>query len=304
MSLRPVQRIITPQQVQDGAGVPLNRVFGHGETALTDPFLLLDHFIHDGTHGPMAGFPWHPHRGIETITYILKGGVSHEDSLGNKGVLGSGDVQWMTAGSGIIHQEMPTEDENQEIHGFQLWANLPQADKMMDPRYQDIPSGEIPEVIEDDGTRARIITGDFWGKKGPVTGIVTNPRYLDISIPPNTVRTIKIELSHHAFAYLFQGSARFPGASDPVAAPTEYVTSQGISDTLLSHPVENRHLVLFDRGDEIKVHSGDQGVRFLLISGQPLKEPIAWHGPIVMNNRDELIKAFEEYQEGTFIKHG
>ncbi|MDA3957850.1 pirin family protein [Oceanispirochaeta sp.] len=302
MSLRPINSISRPQQVRDGAGVDINRVFGHDNTAVTDPFLMLDHLENRDPVNFMAGFPWHPHRGIETITYVLDGGVEHQDSLGNKGSLLAGDVQWMTAGSGIIHQEMPHKSSGPIFHGFQLWANLPSERKMMDPRYQDIPALEIPEIIEDDGTRARIITGHFWGKTGPVHGIVTDPRYLDITMPPRKQRRFKVNLEHHAFAYVFSGSGQFKDASAPFPVQTEYVTEKGVSDPISSHVVENRNLVLFDRGDEIFVESGEEGMRFLLVSGQPLKEPVAWHGPIVMNTREELVLAFEEYQNGNFIK--
>jgi len=303
MSLRPVAGIRRPVPVVDGAGVDINRVFGHGDTSITDPFLMLDHLQNNDPVNFMAGFPWHPHRGIETITYVLDGGVEHQDSLGNSGSLKAGDVQWMTAGSGIVHQEMPHEASGPIFHGFQLWANLPSAKKMMDPRYQDIPSVEIPEVTEDDGTRARIITGSFWGKTGPVVGIETDPRYLDIIMPPGRTRRFKINLEHHAFAYVFSGSGHFRDASAPVPVMTEYVTDKGVSDPIAAHAVENRNLVLFDRGDEISVQAGPEGIRFLLVSGQPLKEPVAWHGPIVMNTREELIQAFDEYQKGTFLKH-
>lgn len=303
MSLRPITSITRPIELMEGAGVPINRVFGNRDTTQTDPFLMMDHFKNEDPDFISPGFPWHPHRGIETITYLIEGGIRHEDSLGNSGVLGAGDVQWMTAGSGIIHQEMPVPGTANIGHGFQLWANLPAAQKMTDPRYQDIPAIEIPEVTEDDGTRARIITGDFWGKRGPVTGIATNPRYLDFYIPPRCTRSIKIDLDQNAFAYVFEGAGRFRGASSPKGAPTEYMTEGGTSEARLAHPVENRNLVLFDRGDEIRVETDDMGMRFLLISGKPLKEPVAWHGPIVMNTQKELIQAFHEYQNGTFLRH-
>lgn len=303
MSLNPIKRLSTPQTVTDGAGVVLQRVFGHNDTGVTDPFLLLDHFRNDDPNVQMPGFPWHPHRGIETISYILEGTVHHEDSMGNSGTLGSGDVQWMTAGSGIIHQEMPVQGKSSIAHGFQLWANLPSDKKMIAPRYQDIQASEIPEIVEDDGTKARVITGEFWGRRGPVTGVATDPRYLDITVPPGVTRSIRISLEHHAFAYVFDGGGKFMGASDPFEAPTEYVTSSGVSDPVPAHPVENRTLVLFDRGDEIRVTAGETGLRFLLVSGQPLREPVAWHGPIVMNTESELITAFQEYQSGTFLRH-
>lgn len=293
MSLRQIKNISKPQGVSDGAGVKINRVFGNDSTSETDPFLLLDHIQNDDPDAPISGFPWHPHRGIETITYLIKGGIKHEDSLGNSGILQDGDVQWMTAGSGIIHQEMPAPGASPIFHGFQLWANLPAANKMMDPRYQDVPSVEIPEVIEDDGSKARIITGDFWGKTGPVTGIVTNPRYLDITLPPNRERSIKVAIEQNAFAYVFMGDGSFLDASSPQSVAPDKIVGQ---------TAENRSLVLFDSGDEIRVRSGGDGMRFLLVSGQPLKESVAWYGPIVMNTQAELIKAFDEYNNGTFLK--
>lgn len=304
MSLRPVKRVTLPQRVKEGAGVEVNRVFGHGRTDEMDPFLMLDHFQTEIADAMSAGFPWHPHRGIETITYILEGSVEHQDSLGNKGVISGGDVQWMTAGSGIIHQEMPKDVGRSGQHGFQLWANLPSERKMTDPRYQDISSNEIPEVIENDGARARIITGEFWGRKGPVTGIASNPRLLDITIPADTERTLKIDLDQNAFAYVFEGSGAFKYASSPIPAPTEYVSGTGTTEPFFAHPAENRNLILFDQGDEIRVQTFDSPMRFLLVSGRALREPVAWHGPIVMNTEDELREAFREYQEGTFLRHG
>jgi redox-sensitive bicupin YhaK (pirin superfamily) len=303
MSIRPVRQVSSAQPAIEGAGVHLRRAFGFGREDLTDPFLLFDDFRNDDPKLYSKGFPWHPHRGIETITYVLSGEVDHGDSLGNTGTLGAGDVQWMTAGSGIIHQEMPRGDAAGAMHGFQLWANLPSDKKMTHPRYQDVPAMEIPEVVEDDGTKVRIITGQFWGKRGPVEGIAADPRYLDVAVPPNTLRRFKVDLSHQAFAYVFAGSGEFRAASAPIAAPTEYVNETGTTEALPAHPVENRNLVLFDTGDEVVVRSGEQGMRFLLISGQPLREPVAWHGPIVMNTRDELIQAFEEFQNGSFLKH-
>lgn len=304
MSIRPVRRQSQAMATMEGAGVHLHRAFGFGNSAETDPFLLFDDFRNDIPAHYLNGFPWHPHRGIETITYVLSGEVEHGDSLGNAGVLGSGDVQWMTAGSGIIHQEMPRGDQMGRMHGFQLWANLPAAKKMTNPRYQDIPAGQIPEVVEDDGTKVRVVTGNFWGKTGPVEGIAANPRYLDISVPPGRSRTFKVETGRHAFAYVFAGWGDFLDASEPLLAPTEYVNQTGTTDALLAHPAENRTLVLFDTGDEVKVSAGEKGIRFLLVSGEPLREPVAWHGPIVMNTREELIQAFEEFQNGHFLKHG
>lgn len=285
MSTRTVKDIIKAKKATDGAGVKLNRVFSHEETSLTDPFLLLDHLKNEDPAKGMPGFPWHPHRGIETITYMLDGGIQHEDSLGNKGALNPGDVQWMTAGSGIIHQEMPLDGAGNRYHGFQLWANLPSSHKMMSPRYQDIPSVEIPEETEDDGSKARIITGSFRGKTGPVSGIVTDPTYVDLMVPPDKEIRIPVSLEQNAFAYIFEGSALFAHSSRPYDL------------------AGNESLVLFDSGDEIRLRSGEKGVRFLLISGRPLKETIAWYGPIVMNTRDELVQAFDEYEKGTFLKH-
>lgn len=302
MSIRPVRQQSLASPHVEGAGVHLHRAFGFGDTGLTDPFLLFDDFRNDHPEDYQRGFPWHPHRGIETITYVLAGSVEHGDSLGNHGSLGAGDVQWMTAGSGILHKEMPTGDARGRMHGFQLWANLPARDKMTRPRYQDITADAIPEVIEDDGTVARVITGEFWGKTGPVEGIAANPRYLDISVPPNRSRSFRVEMGRHAFAYVFAGSGSFRDASAPRPAPTEYVDENGAGDPVLADPAENRTLVLFDTGDEVRVTAGPEGVRFLLISGEPLREPVAWHGPIVMNTHEELVTAYSELQRGTFLR--
>jgi redox-sensitive bicupin YhaK (pirin superfamily) len=206
----------------------------------------------------------------------------------------------MTAGSGILHQEMPKGDAEGKMHGFQLWANLPSTLKMTAPRYQDVPSGEIPEVTDDDGTRARIVCGEFWGKRGPVRGIAADPRYLDIRIPPGKKKVLPVETSRTAFAYVFEGSGRFRDASEPRAVPTE---GAGPGGTIGPDTAGNRSLILFDRGDEIVVQAGDEGVRFLLVSGKPIEEPVAWYGPIVMNSTDELRRAYEELRDGTFIKH-
>ncbi len=299
MSIRPVKRIIEARPTIEGAGVKLRRAFGFGETKEFDPFLLLDDFRNENPADYRAGFPWHPHRGIETITYVLAGEVAHQDSLGNAGTLGGGDVQWMTAGSGILHQEMPRGDTQGKMHGFQLWANLPSSLKMSQPRYQDVPSTEIPEMIDDDGTRVRIICGEFWGKRGPVEGIAANPRYLDVWVPPLKRKSIPVESSCNAFAYVFEGSGTFHDASQPFGVLTEHVES----DTLRREMTGNRSLVVFDSGDEITVQAGEEGIRFLLVSGQPLKEPVAWYGPIVMNTPEQLQQAFEDLQRGTFIKH-
>ena len=304
MSLRAVKDILTTKPTVDGAGVKLQRAFGFGKTKDFDPYLLFDDFRGDNPEDYIAGFPWHPHRGIETITYVLAGDVDHGDSLGNKGRLGAGDVQWMTAGSGILHQEMPTGDSLGRMHGFQLWANLPAALKMTAPRYQDIPAAAVPEVTEDDGTRARIITGEFWGKTGPVEaapGSTLSPSYVDISVPPGKAKRIKVEVTRNAFAYVFAGAGTFRDASEPRAVLTESAVDPAVAPV---YDARNHSLVLFDRGDEIVVQAGPEGIRFLLISGKPVEEPVAWWGPIVMNTQEELRQAVEELQTGTFIKHG
>jgi redox-sensitive bicupin YhaK (pirin superfamily) len=302
MSIRPIKRIVESKPTMEGAGVKLRRAFGFGDTGEFDPFLLLDDFRNDRPNDYLAGFPWHPHRGIETITYVLAGTVEHGDSLGNKGNLGAGDVQWMTAGSGIMHQEMPKGDAAGRMHGFQLWANLPSSLKMTKPRYQDIPSGEVPEVVEDDGTRVRIVVGDFAGKKGPVDGIASEPRYLDVWVPPGKRKTLPVETYRHAFAYIFEGSGSFRSASKPFGVLTEKEGADG--ESLVREQTGNRSLVVFDSGDEVTVQAGDEGIRFLLVSGRPLEEPVAWHGPIVMNTQAELNQAVSELRNGTFIKHG
>jgi quercetin 2,3-dioxygenase len=278
----------------------LRRAFGFGDTQETDPFLLLDDFRNDRPQDYLAGFPWHPHRGIETITYVLSGTVEHGDSLGNRGTLGAGDVQWMTAGRGIMHQEMPQGDAQGRMHGFQLWANLPSSLKMTAPRYQDIKAGEIPEVVDDDGTRVRVVCGEFWGKKGPVNGVAADPRYLDIAVPAGKRKKLKVETERHAFAYIFEGDGRFAAASRPFGVLTEKQVDG--EELLMREPVGDRSLVLFDAGDEIEVQAGERGIRFLLVSGKPIEEPVAWYGPIVMNTRAQLEQAVAELRNGTFIR--
>jgi hypothetical protein len=299
MSLRPIKRLSQAKPTIEGAGVHLRRAFGFGNTTEFDPFLLLDDFRNDVPEDYLAGFPWHPHRGIETVTYVLAGTVEHGDSMGNHGAIAAGDVQWMTAGSGIIHQEMPKGDPEGRMHGFQLWANLPAALKMTAPRYQEVKAAEVPLVQDDDGTAVRIVCGSFWGKKGPVEGIAADPTYLDVSVPPRLRRTLPVETTRHAFAYVFFGDGKFCNASGPLAVPTEAV---GWADTKPPTKADNRSLVLFDQGDEIEVQAGEDGVRFLLVSGKPLVEPVAWYGPIVMNTQAELRQAFEELERGTFLK--
>lgn len=300
MSIRPIKQVIQAKPTIEGAGVRLRRAFGFGDTRDVDPFLLFDDFRNEDPEDYLAGFPWHPHRGIETITYVLAGTVSHGDSLGNRGTLADGDVQWMTAGSGILHQEMPQGDQQGRVHGFQLWANLPSSLKMTAPRYQDVSSSDIPEVIDDDGTRVRVICGSFWGKTGPVDGIAADPRYLDVWVPPGRRKTLPVEMSRHAFAYVFDGAGSFRDASEPVGVRTEQV---GFTDDPAHDDTGNRSLVLFDNGDEVTVQAGDAGIRFLLVSGKPIEEPVAWHGPIVMNTDDELRQAYTELRDGTFIRH-
>jgi hypothetical protein len=298
MSLRPVKRIVQSTPAVEGAGVRLHRAFGFGATEEFDPFLLFDDFRNERPEDYLAGFPWHPHRGIETITYVLSGTVHHGDSLGNRGTLGAGDVQWMTAGSGILHHEMPKGDERGRMHGFQLWANLPASKKMTDPRYQDVHAADIPEVVEDDGTRIRVVCGEFGDRRGPVEGIAADPRYLDVSVPPGKRKVLRVETTRHAFAYVFEGGGRFRDASEPRGVATERVgEGAGEPDAV------NRSLVLFDRGDEVVVYAGEQGIRFLLVSGRPLEEPVAWYGPIVMNTQEEIRRAYDELRAGTFIKH-
>ncbi len=302
MSIRPVKRIEAARPTMEGAGVHLHRAFGFGDTSELDPFLLFDDFRNERPEDYLKGFPWHPHRGIETITYVLAGTVEHGDSLGNTGTLSAGDVQWMTAGSGILHQEMPKGDAEGRMHGFQLWANLPSSLKMTAPRYQDVPGAEIPETVDDDGTRIRVVCGSFRGQRGPVDGIAADPRYLDISVPPGVRKTLKVEVERHAFAYVFEGSGSFRDASKPFGVLLEKEIDE--RDVLIRDQTGNRSLVVFDRGDEITVQAGEAGVRFLLISGKPIREPVAWHGPIVMNTRAELETAMRELQSGGFIKHG
>jgi quercetin 2,3-dioxygenase len=301
MSIRPIKRLIQSKPTIEGAGVHLRRAFGFGAASEFDPFLLLDDFRNDIPQDYLAGFPWHPHRGIETITYVLAGTVEHGDSLGHNGTIGAGDVQWMTAGKGIIHQEMPKGDHAGRMHGFQLWANLPASLKMTPPRYQEVNSGEIPVVTDDDGTAVRIVCGNFWGKKGPVDGIAADPIYLDVTVPPGRRKSLPVETTRHAFAYVFSGAGKFCNASAPLAVPTEPV---GWLDTTPPAAAENRALILFDRGDEVMVQAGDEGIRFLLVSGKPLEEPVAWYGPIVMNTQEQLQQAFLELREGTFLKSG
>ncbi len=299
MSIRPVKRLLNTKPTLEGAGVKLQRAFGFGDTTEFDPFLLFDDFRNENPDDYLAGFPWHPHRGIETITYVLAGNVEHGDSLGNRGSLGAGDVQWMTAGSGILHQEMPKGDLHGRMHGFQLWANLPSSLKMTRPRYQDVAARDIPDIVDDDGTAVRVICGEFWGRKGPVEGVAADPRYLDVSVPPGRRKRLAVETSRHAFAYVFAGSGTFRDASPPRGVITEQVGGAGTTSVT---DAGNRSLILFDSGDEVLVQAGDEGIRFLLVSGKPIEEPVAWYGPIVMNTQEQLRQAYAELRDGTFIK--
>ncbi|HEX5012168.1 MAG TPA: pirin family protein [Planctomycetota bacterium] len=299
MATRPVRRLVKSKPTLEGAGVHLRRAFGFGDTAETDPFLLLDDFRNDRPEDYLAGFPWHPHRGIETITYVLAGSVEHGDSMGNKGVIGAGDVQWMTAGRGILHQEMPRGDERGRMHGFQLWANLPAKLKMTAPRYQEVKARDIPVVDDDSGARVRVVCGTFRDTQGPVEDVAADPNYLDVTVPAGKRVALPVATARHAFAYVFEGEGKFCNASEPLSVPTE--PAQWL-DQKPPTAAENRTLVLFDKGDEVSVQAGEKGVRFLLVSGQPLKEPVAWYGPIVMNTQEQLREAFAELQDGTFLR--
>lgn len=300
MSLRPTIETRAAMPTMEGAGVKLHRAFGFQDPSELDPFLLFDDFRNERPEDYLKGFPWHPHRGIETITYVLDGTVEHGDSLGNTGLLGAGDVQWMTAGSGIMHQEMPQGSATGRMHGFQLWGNLPSSQKMTAPRYQDVKAADIPVVTDDDGTTVKVITGEFWGKTGPVDGIAADPQYLDVFVPAGVRKTFRIDTYRRAFAYIFEGAGAFVDASKPggVLLEKEFA-GQELNIRDMSG---DRTLVRFGTGDEVTVQAGPNGVRFLLISGAPIDEPVAWHGPIVMNTREELMQAMQELRNGTFIK--
>lgn len=300
MSLRPTLETRRAQPTLEGAGVKLHRAFGFQDPSELDPFLLFDDFRNESPEDFAKGFPWHPHRGIETITYVLSGSVDHSDSLGNTGRLGAGDVQWMTAGSGIMHQEMPQGSPSGQMHGFQLWANLPSSLKMTTPRYQDVDSKEIPVITDDDGTTVKVIIGNFWGKTGPVDGIAADPQYLDITVPPGVKKTLPIDTYRRAFAYVFEGSAAFCDASQPSGVLLE--KEVGGEEVNIRDLSGDRTLIRFGTGDEITLQAGEDGVRFLLISGSPIEEPVAWHGPIVMNTRDELLQAMNDLRNGTFVR--
>jgi hypothetical protein len=297
---RRIRKVVKSRATIEGAGVHLHRAIGWGRPEIYDPFLLLDDFRSDEPDLYVKGFPWHPHRGMETITYVLRGEVDHADSLGNRGVIAPGDVQWMTAGSGIIHQEMPKGDPQGAMYGFQLWANLPAASKMMEPRYRGIASGEIPEVTDAGGATVKVIAGSVSGVAGPVHDVVTRPEYLDITLPPGASFTHPTPRGHTVFAYVIGGKGLFCQKDDPYSYEEE---GENYFDMKRSRLLGDRHLVLFGDGDRVSVTAEREPVRFLLISGKPIGEPIAWSGPIVMNTQDELRTAFEELERNTFIKH-
>lgn len=297
---RKIKKIFRSKQTIEGAGVHLKRAFGSSEVGQFDPFLLLDDFRSENPNHYNKGFPWHPHRGIETITYILQGKVEHGDSLGNKGVIDPGDVQWMTAGSGIIHQEMPKGDASGRMEGFQLWANLPAAEKMMLPRYRDVKSNDIPVITLENDVQIKIICGTVNKIHGPVQDIMIDPEYLDITVPAHTVYEHPVKPGHTVFAYVIAGQGYFCKEKKPFIYEAEGKNSFDMeTDPLAS----NGTLILFEDGRSVHIETGDASIRFLLISGKPLNEPIAWHGPIVMNNQAELQLAFDEYRAGTFLKN-
>jgi redox-sensitive bicupin YhaK (pirin superfamily) len=300
MSTRRIAKIFKSRPTIEGAGVHLKRAFGYSQVPQFDPFLMLDDFHTSKPEEYLAGFPWHPHRGIETITYVLEGLVEHGDSMGNKGAIGAGDVQWMTAGSGIIHQEMPQLSPTGTMWGFQFWANLPAARKMMAPRYRDVKAADIPEVTLESGVKVKVVAGEVGGVRGPVGDIVIEPEMLDISVPAGTMFTHPLPAGHTAFAYILSGEGYFDDQRDAYAYE---MIGHGWSDTERHCVCAAETVVLFEHaGDAVTVTATDKAVRFLFVSGKPLGEPVAWYGPIVMNTQEELKIAFDEYQRGTFVK--
>lgn len=297
--IRKIVKVVRSRATVEGAGVRLHRAIGFAEPEVYDPFLLLDDFRSNRPEHYMKGFPWHPHRGIETITYVLRGKVDHGDSLGNSGTISSGEIQWMTAGSGIVHEEMPKGDGDGAMHGFQLWANLPASNKMMTPRYQEFAAEDIPEVEGPDGTLIKVIAGEVDGIEGPVKDVVIEPEYLDIQMKPGSVFEHSVPAGHTVFAYVIGGKALFGQGGETLSHPVE---GAGYFDTDRPTFSDNGHLVLLGEGDHVRAATEQEPVRFLLISGKPIREPIAWHGPIVMNTQEELKTAFEELQNGTFLK--
>ena len=298
---RKIRKVFKGRPTLEGAGVYLHRSFANAEVPLFDPFLLFDDFSNTQRSQYIKGFPWHPHRGIETITYVLKGDIEHGDSLGNDGTISSGDMQWMTAGSGIIHQEMPKGDADGVMEGFQLWSNLPASHKMMEPHYRDIRNGQIPEVVTADGARIRVICGSVAGKTGPVTDVVSEPEYLDIFVPSGKSLIHDIKRGHTVFAYVISGAGVFCGENNPFAYAAQ---GENYFDMKRDDLIHKGTAVLFTDGDNVDFSAAGEPLRVLLISGKPINEPVAWWGPIVMNTEDELREAFEELDSGKFIKHG
>jgi len=298
---RHIHKIVKSKATIEGAGVHLHRAIGFGDPHEYDPFLLLDDFRSDNPDDYIKGFPWHPHRGIETITYVLKGTVEHGDSLGNSGIIASGDVQWMTAGSGILHQEMPKGNKEGSMHGFQLWVNLPASHKMMSPRYRGVLSDQIPELKKENGVRIKVIAGECEGVAGAVRDVVTFPQYLDVSIPAGETFTQPTQKGHTVFAYVIDGAGVFCSQNDPFSYE---IDGAGYFDMDRTKAIGNGYLVLLSDGDSVTISTENSPVRLLLVSGAPIREPIAWYGPIVMNTREELRKAYEELEKGTFIKNG
>jgi redox-sensitive bicupin YhaK (pirin superfamily) len=298
--IRKIRKVLRSKPTIEGAGVHLKRAFGYHHAPQLDPFLLLDDFHSNKPEEYVKGFPWHPHRGIETITYVLYGKVEHGDSMGNRGVIQAGDIQWMTAGSGVIHQEMPKGQGNDLMWGFQLWANLPASHKMMGPRYRDVKSGQIPETTLDEGVKVKVICGEVKGVKGPVEGIVIEPEVLDFTVSPGSGFTYPVGADRSVFAYVIDGEGYFDQVRDSYAYEVESANYFDLKRDCLMGP---ENLIIFDEGEKISVSTKEKPVRFMLVSGKPLKEPVAWYGPIVMNTREELKTAFDEYEKGTFIKH-
>lgn len=296
---RRIRKVVRSVPTIEGAGVHLKRAFGYNECPTLDPFLLLDDFHSSNPADYVRGFPWHPHRGIETITYMRAGSVEHGDSMNNRGVISEGDVQWMTAGSGVIHQEMPKGREGGLMRGFQLWANLPGSHKMMGPRYREVRKEDIPELVLEAGVRVKVIAGEIEGVKGPVEDIVTCPRYLDITLPPRAAFSCPTVRGQRVFAYVTDGEGWFDENRNPYDFEIKETNYFSFTRDCL---IGAENLVLYEDGDLLRITAGNSPLVFLLVSGVPIEEPVAWYGPIVMNTRAELKTAFEEYEQGTFIK--
>ena len=297
--LRHLKKVIESRATVEGDGVHLHRAIGWGEPEEYDPFLLLDDFRSDKPKDYSRGFPWHPHRGIETITYVLKGTVRHKDSIGNSGTIGAGDLQWMTAGSGIYHEEMPEGNDEGAMYGFQLWSNLPAADKMMNPRYRDVKAADIPEIADGNGVRIKVMAGTYGAIQGPIRDIVTDPEYYDISLPAGATHEQTVQKGKTAFAYVIEGSCRYGGEAKPYDYLVDGKLFQDPGDTL---SFKDKTLIFFTDGDLVRFRAGNSGARLLLVAGNPIREPVAWYGPIVMNTNEEISAAYEELENGTFIK--